>query len=111
MDKLESYRRIIREVLSEYASWKNPRTQVQTETIFDREGDHYQIIDVGWNDSYRVYGPIIHLDVIGDKVWVQYDGTDRPVAEALVAAGIPKEDIVLAFHPERRRVHTGYAVK
>jgi hypothetical protein len=111
MDKLDRYRRIIRQVLSEYASWTNPRRQVTTETPFDRDGDHYQIVDVGWDGSRRVYGTIIHIDIIGEKVWVQYDGTDRPVAEALFAAGIPKEDIVLAFHPERRREHTGYAVR
>jgi len=27
------------------------------------------------------------------------DGTSRPVAEELPAAGIPREDIVLGFHP------------
>jgi hypothetical protein len=42
--------------------------------------------------------------------WIQYDGTDRPVAEELVAAGIPREDIVLAFYPADVRPHTEFAV-
>ena len=49
-------------------------------------------------------------DIINGKVWIQYDGTEDGVGYALEAAGIPKEDIVPAFHPESVRVHTGYAV-
>jgi hypothetical protein len=45
------------------------------------------------------------------KIWIEYDGTDRPIAEKLVEAGVTKEDIVLAFHPEEVRPYTGYAVK
>jgi len=58
-----------------------------------------------------VHGSVIHLDIRGDKVWVQYDGTTRPVVEELEAAGIPREDIVLAFHPEELRPLTGYGVR
>ena len=36
--------------------------------------------------------------------------TNRPVAEELVAAGLPREAIVLAFHPPFVRPHTGFAV-
>ncbi len=32
---------------------------------------------------------VIHIDLLGDKVWVQYDGTEDGVATELVAAGIP----------------------
>ncbi len=43
-------------------------------------------------------------------VWIQHDGTNRPVAEELMAAGIPREDIVLGFHPADVRPLTGFAV-
>ncbi|HTU92858.1 MAG TPA: element excision factor XisI family protein, partial [Gemmataceae bacterium] len=39
-----------------------------------------------------------------------YDGTNRPVADELIAAGIPQEDIVLGFHPADVRPLTGFAV-
>ncbi len=48
--------------------------------------------------------------IIDGKVWIQHDGTNRPVAEALLDEGIPREDIVLAFHPARLRHLTGFAV-
>jgi len=64
----------------------------------------------GWRGSERIYGPTIHVDIINDKIWIQYDGTDRPIADALLEAGVPKEDIVLAFHPENLRQYTGFAI-
>ena len=33
------------------------------------------------------------------------------VKDELVKAGVPKEDIVLAFQPEDVRPHTGFAVR
>ncbi len=43
-------------------------------------------------------------------MWIQYDGTNRPVADELLAAGIPREDIVLGFHPAELRPLTDFAV-
>jgi hypothetical protein len=50
------------------------------------------------------------LDIIGDKIWIQHDGTSPGVAEELVEAGIPRDAIVLGFHPAYVRQHTGFAV-
>lgn len=47
---------------------------------------------------------------MGDKVWIQYDGTNRPVADELLAAGIPQQDIVLAWQPRELRHPTGFAI-
>src|SRR5215470_10427840 len=99
MDKLERYRQIVRRLVEEYASYKPSHGQIQTEAIVDPAHDHYEVMHVGWDGpggQRRVHGAVVHLDIIGGKVWVQYDGTSRPVAEELVAAGIPREDIVLA---------------
>ena len=51
-----------------------------------------------------------HLQIRNGKIWIQHDGTDRPVADALLEAGVPKEDIVLGFHPENVRQYTEFAV-
>jgi XisI protein len=67
---------------------------------------------VGWDGIgiRRIHGSVVHNDIIGDKVWLQYEGTTRPVADELVAAGIPREDIVLGFHPPEVRKYTAFAV-
>jgi len=111
MDRLERYREIVRRIVEEYASYKPSHGQIQTEAITDTARDHYEVMHVGWDGVRRVHGSVVHIDIIGGKVWVQYDGTSRAVAEDLVAAGIPREDIVLAFHPADVREHTGYAVR
>jgi hypothetical protein len=43
-------------------------------------------------------------------VWIQHDATDVGIANELLARGVPKEDIVLAFHPPYKRPYTGFAV-
>lgn len=69
-----------------------------------------------WNGASSIYDPnpddakAIHISLIDDKVWVQYDDTEEGVATDLMAAGVAKEDIVLGFRHPKIRQHTGFAV-
>lgn len=110
MDRVEEYRIIVRKLVEEYASYKPSHGQIDTEAIIDRERDHYEVMHVGWDGQRRLHGSVIHLDIIDGKIWIQYDGTTRPVAEELLAAGVPHEDIVLGFHPANIRALTEFAV-
>jgi hypothetical protein len=44
------------------------------------------------------------------KIWVQHDGTEDAIADQLVALGVPKQDIVLAYHAPYVRQYTEFAV-
>src|SRR5437660_7556920 len=110
MDRLEHYRTVVSRLIGEYASYKPSHGQIKTEAIVDRDRDHYEVMHVGWDGIRRVHGSVIHIDIVDGKIWIQHDGTSRPVAEELVAAGIPRDDIVLGFHPAEVRHHTGFAV-
>ncbi len=110
MDKLERYRQILRRIVEECASYRMSHGQIETEAIIDRETDHYEVRQVGWDDYRRIHGSVIHLDIKNGKTWLQYDGTEYCVADRLIEAGVPKEDIVLGFQPEEVRPHTGFAV-
>jgi hypothetical protein len=111
MDKVECYRRIITEILLPLTESRYANADVQNEAVFDREHDRYLIVSVGWEDhSRRIYHSLVHLDIINDKVWIQRDGTEDGIGYELEAAGIPKSDIVPAFHPENVRPYTGYGV-
>jgi len=46
---------------------------------------------------------------IEHQIWIQRDGTEDGIANDLIAAGIPKRDIVIAFHPPELRAYTEYA--
>ncbi len=110
MDSLNDYRRIVRDLIREYARFKPSVGDVRTEVIFDDSNDHYQLIRTGWNGIYRIHGSVLHIDIRDGKVWIEHDGTDGGVAEELVAAGIPRDRIVLAFKHPDIRPHTGFAV-
>jgi hypothetical protein len=110
MDRLDRYRDIVRRLIAEYARYKPSHGQIETEAIVDRDRDHYEVMHVGWDGVRRVHGSVVHIDIIDGKVWIQYDGTSCPVAEELMAAGIPREDIVLGFHPANVRQLTGFAI-
>jgi hypothetical protein len=80
------------------------------QTIFDEKQDRYQLVALGWQGKRRVHGCVIHVDIKGDKVWLQHDSTDAEIAQTLVERGIPADHIVLAFQPKHYRQHTGFAV-
>lgn len=68
------------------------------------------MLHVGWDGQRRVHGSVIHIDIIQGKIWIQHDGTNRPVAEELLAAGVPREDIILGFYPPQVRQYTDFCV-
>jgi hypothetical protein len=111
VDKITHYRQIIRELLLPFAERHYANADITNEVVLDETNDRYLVMSVGWQGrSKRIHGCLIHLDIINGKVWIQRDGTEDGIGYDLEAAGIPKSDIVPAFHPESVRVHTGYAV-
>lgn len=109
MATVDEYRQHIQNLLTEHAKlvWDK---RIQAQTIFDTERDHYQLVYVGWRNQKRIYGPVLHLDIINGKIWIQQDGTESGIANELFALGVPKDDIVLAFHPPLVRPFTEFAV-
>ena len=111
MDTCQRYREIIERILLPYAERRYSGDDITNEAVFDRERDHYLIASVGWQGYRRVQQNLLHIDLVGGKVWVQRDGTEEGIADELEAAGIPKHDIVLAFHrAEDRAMIPEYAV-
>ncbi|MEM9217121.1 MAG: XisI protein [Cyanobacteria bacterium P01_F01_bin.150] len=110
MDTLTQYRQHIQELLTARANqmWDE---RIQAQTIFDTDRDHYQLVYVGWRNSKRVYGVVVHADIMEGKIWIQQDGTEAGLANELVERGVPKQDIVLAFDPPNLRQYTDFAVK
>ena len=111
MDKLVTYRRLIRQILTECAQPSPFADDTETQFIFDTERDHYQLTDIGWDRGRRVFGVLLHIDVKDGKIWLQYNGTEEHIAERLVEMGVPAHDIVLGFHSEFKRQFSKYAVK
>jgi hypothetical protein len=109
MDSIERYQEILENLLREYA-YRPSHGDIRPEVIVDAGRRHFELMQVGWDGSRRVHGSVLHIDIIDDKIWIQYDGTPDGVAQELVDAGIPHDKIVLGFRPERVRQFSGYAI-
>ena len=110
MDRLTQYRAYIENILTDYARIKPAYGEVEMQTTFDSKHDHYYLNSVGWDGHERIHGCLLHVDLKKDKIWIQQDGTEEGIAEEFVNLGVPKDDIVLAFHPSYKRPYTGFAV-
>lgn len=111
MDTRLEYQSIIKSVLQNHADYRATLPDGYTsQIIFDDERGQYLVLDMGWNGDKYLHSTPIHISLIGDKVWIQYDDTEEGVATNLMAAGVSKEDIVLGFRHPKIRQHTGFAV-
>ena len=97
MDTLDSKRQVIEKILLDYARipYANARN-VKSVPVFDRERDHYLLVNVGW-EKRRYHGCLVHVDIIDGKFWIQRDGTEDGIAWELENVGVPKDQIVLAL--------------
>ncbi len=110
MATVESCRKIVRDVLSEISSIPYLNKGLEKKVVFDGENNSYLLLSIGWEDNRRVHACIIHIDIVGDRIWIQKDNTDLPIARDLEKAGIPKSHIVLGFHRPDMRQYTEYAI-
>ncbi len=110
MAKLDDYRRYVQQVLERYSQMKPAYGDLERQLLFDPVRDHYLLSTVGWRQRQRVYGCLVHVDLKDEQIWIQHDGTEDGVANEFVALGVPKEDIVLAFHAPYKRPYTGFGV-
>jgi hypothetical protein len=111
MDRVIHYGELIQEIVREYGNCKPSYGDVEVETIIDPLQGHYQLMTIGWNGQRRIHGCLLHVDIKNGKIWIQYDGTEEGIANRLVAAGVPKDEIVLAFHSPFKRRFTDFAVE
>lgn len=110
MDKLAKYRQLVQQTLLEHGKYKYAYGDVEVQTIFDIERDHYQVVYVGWDGENWLHSCILHIDIKDGKIWLQWNGTEDDIAADFVEQGVSREDIVLGFHPPYMRKFTKYAV-
>lgn len=110
MDRVEQYRQWIREIFEEYGCIQPSNGEIVVFPNLNFDQDHYQVCHMGWNRDQRIFGVLLHADIVEGKIWIQHDGTEEGLANLLVERGVPKTDIVLAFHPPELRPYNGFAV-
>jgi hypothetical protein len=111
MDKLVEYAKLLKRILTEYVELCNrrPDREVETFLVIDEEQGEYIWMNVGWQNGDRVCGMTIYVRIRNGKFWIEEDWTEDGIATDLVREGVPKEDIVLAFHDPETRKYTDFA--
>lgn len=101
MDKINQYRQIVKQVVTQYSHLKPSHGNIRLDTIFDEAQDRYGLMQVGWDRGKRVRGNLIYIMLSSEKVIVEYDGMESGITQDLIDKGIPEEDIILAFVPHQ----------
>ena len=70
---------------------------------------HYLLFSLGWWERKRIRSFSIYVRIINGKFYIEHDLTEDGIATELLEAGVPKEDIVLAFHAPEMRELTEFA--
>ena len=120
MDRLTDYPKIIKTILAahivgvasplENRCNQKPDPNIETFLIADEAQRHYLWMTLGWQKGDRFNGATVYVRLRDNKFWIEEDWTEDGIATELIKAGIPKDDIVLAFHEPQIRVDTGFAV-
>lgn len=110
--KLTEYRCLIKQILLNYLELINrhPKPSKETFVVFDEERDHYFLHTIGWQETKRVWTTTVYVRLRNGKFWIEIDWLENGIAADLLEAGVPKEDIVLAFHHPDMRPLTEFAV-
>lgn len=106
----KSIEEAIIDVLQYYGEFMENDPESDIQLIIDKTHQHYLLVEIGWQNNKRIYGTLIHIDIINNKIWIQQDGTEEGVANELVKEGISPHEIVLAFKTLERRKITDFAV-
>lgn len=111
MDKLSNYREAIKNILNTYKELINrqPNPEIDSVFIFDEHNDNYAWLRFGWTKNGRLDAITVFARLRDGKFYIEEDWTEEGIANELVEAGVPKEDIVLAFQPPSMREYTEFA--
>ncbi|MBP0030482.1 XisI protein [Roseofilum sp. Guam] len=112
MDKLMGYRQLIQKILTEYNELANgsQKKKYKTCLIFDENRDHYLWMSIDWVNEKRINNTHVHIRIKNEKIYIEEDWTEDGIATELIKEGVPKEDIVLAFHSPETRKFTEFAI-
>jgi hypothetical protein len=112
MDRLDKYRDVIKKVLTEYHSWASNSNIRERESclVFDEVHDQYFWFLMGWQGKRKYRNIQVHIRIKNQKIYIEDDWTEEGIANELLTEGIPKSDIVLAFHDPETRKLTEFAV-
>ena len=110
MDKMTHYRELVEGHIRQLADLVNCQYRSDdgggiAHCVFDEERNHYLLVKAGWSKGRRSRGTSLFVRLCEGQIHVEEDWTENGIANALIDAGVPEEDIVLAFQSPAKREH------
>src|SRR5215475_9278549 len=91
---MASLRDVVKEVVFSYASGG---LNLRTYPLPNEDLSIYGVNVIDWPERHSPASVVVLARIEGDQVIIEEDLTDRPLVEALVSAGIPREQIILKY--------------
>lgn len=111
MNKIEQYRHLITSILDEQPALVHAReNDIETHAIYDDKRGRYLLYRIGWSGKERTHAALVYVRIHNGKIWIEEDWTEDGITPGLLAAGVPKEDIILGFRHPSMRPLTEFAV-
>ena len=95
--KSDALQQTVRQVVAGYAGKVLNGYSYLTQS---EDGNVSTEVDVAQVKGKRVAGVSLVVRIVGDKVIVERDQNDKLIVDALMQAGIKREDIILAYAGE-----------
>lgn len=110
MDKMTHYRELVKHQIQHIADLVNRQYKTDdgegvAHCVFDEKRDNYLLVKAGWCNGRRSRGTTLFVRLREDGIHVDEDWTEDGVANALIEAGVPQEEIVLAYQSSSQREH------
>lgn len=110
MDKSSKYKKLTKKILNKYIDlFSDADSEVEEILIADDVKGHYVWLGLGWENGKRQNHQIVNIRIRNEKIYIEEDLTEEGIATDLLNEGVPKKDIVLAFHEPSERQHTEFA--
>jgi uncharacterized protein (UPF0218 family) len=98
---MDTLKEKLRTAIADYAG---KGFNVESYVTVDEANHIYALVSIGDFKGKSFVDTSIIARLEGDKVIIEKDTTNKPLAEALLQAGIPEEQIELRYLDEQRRV-------
>jgi hypothetical protein len=95
MDKIETYRQILKSVTEKHAKMFSPVQNVSSSAVCDFEQNNYFLID--FDSKEKKHYIVFHLRLENGKIFIEQDGIEYGIKQDLIEAGISPNEIVFNF--------------
>jgi hypothetical protein len=110
MNTLEDLRSAIASIFAEWEKLPRIGKDWRISAAMDKERDQYALQFVDLKEDKFHSSTLAHLEIRSGKIWILTDNTEDGIGNELVALGVPKDKIVLAFYPPAMREMGEFAV-